>query len=726
MSARTLMAQGLRHRGRDAADERLAGKRASPTPSRSPIRKGIDEDGKPFDVPETKSVVDSLTIPALWSGPTLIIIGSMVANVVVAYALPTSVPCAIGVFAFFRLAYNVGLGVALHYQSHHRSLSRFASRCLRQKGSLSCRFIHWLAEGRMRHVPDFDPALYPDAFVTWLAFKTLVDLILVNDGLCYLILVTKCWNLPDHGSIIVFLQYVTGILLIAFNYWAKVDAHRCIGDYSWYWGDNFFILEQNLTFDGIFGYSWYYGLALLSQSYVILIVSLIAHMLQIGFLVFVENPHIDRTYGGKESPRDAYDEILYDPVEGLFPNRSDALLFLRLDPFRPNDVALVILSLYMVAFNFLAPSPTWSVVHAAVWMFVHWVGIGLLLRYQRSWKNLYNLSRTLYLLAFVLCALRYCWIPSSWADITKGYVSCLIGGIVLVLVTFYSVVSSHQVLGDFATFYGDFFIPTDFYQPKTRYVGIYRFLNNPECVTGYAGLHGMALITQSWTVFWLAFTAQALNFIFIKLVEVPHMEKIYSGSIRREIPAEEALMKLVREHVPDELLAEAERVQERATRDIFLIYKRIASSQFAQDTNAKATVSCPDIVPLHTPMTCTWRTNGRHPASDWLGIYKVDVESAPGMSRGRWIHVPDTESCSGEITFPVEKMPSVGGVYELRYHTNHYNVIAKAVFCVHAPSRRSSVDSASRRGSSSTHLSSPGSGPHVSQLPSPATNTAAT
>lgn len=87
--------------------------------------------------------------------------------------------------------------------------------------------------------------------------------------------------------------------------------------------------------------------------------------------------------GGKESPRDAYDEILYDPVEGLFPNRSDALLFLRLDPFRPNDVALVILSLYMVAFNFLAPSPTWSVVHAAVWMFVHWVGIGLLLRYQR-------------------------------------------------------------------------------------------------------------------------------------------------------------------------------------------------------------------------------------------------------------------------------------------------------------------------------------------------------
>lgn len=33
----------------------------------------------------------------------------------------------------------------------------------------------------------------------------------------------------------------------------------------------------------------------LLQPDVILIVSLIAHMLQIGFLVFVENPHIDRT-----------------------------------------------------------------------------------------------------------------------------------------------------------------------------------------------------------------------------------------------------------------------------------------------------------------------------------------------------------------------------------------------------------------------------------------------
>jgi phosphatidylethanolamine N-methyltransferase len=104
-------------------------------------------------------------------------------------------------------------------------------------------------------------------------------------------------------------SWLTGLTLIAFNLWVKTEAHHVVKDYGWYWGDVFFergrlipggTFDTSLVFDGVFemaphpmysvGYAGYYGLSLIAGSYPLFFVSLWAHALQFGFLVWFENP----------------------------------------------------------------------------------------------------------------------------------------------------------------------------------------------------------------------------------------------------------------------------------------------------------------------------------------------------------------------------------------------------------------------------------------------------
>ena len=116
-----------------------------------------------------------------------------------------------------------------------------------------------------------------------------------------------------------------GTALVLFNLWVKTEAHNVVKDFGWYWGDVFF-QRGALVFDGVFelaphpmysvgaylfprlypllltiltGYAGYYGLSLISGSYAVLFVSLVAHAAQFGFLVTFENPR--KSYLGARS-----------------------------------------------------------------------------------------------------------------------------------------------------------------------------------------------------------------------------------------------------------------------------------------------------------------------------------------------------------------------------------------------------------------------------------------
>ncbi|CAJ0848508.1 6430_t:CDS:2, partial [Entrophospora sp. SA101] len=148
---------------------------------------------------------------------------------------------------------------------------------------------------------DYDFDVIPLEFNTWLLFRQFVDLILLNDFASYICFALSNFGIPeDSGFFINLLRWIGGFFLLWFNIWVKVDAHRVVKDFAWYWGDFFFLIDQSLTFDGVFemaphpmysvGYVGYYGISMITSSYTVLFVSLAAHAAQFAFLTIVENP----------------------------------------------------------------------------------------------------------------------------------------------------------------------------------------------------------------------------------------------------------------------------------------------------------------------------------------------------------------------------------------------------------------------------------------------------
>lgn len=225
-------------------------------------------------------------------------------------------------FAFWRSAYDFGFAWLLRQQSEQK----YIVRTLRQLGWLDTTSESggeqgrewakwWKNELEMKMGEGYSWEALPAEYNSWLIFRQLVDIVLLNDFVAYSLFAWANLTFPaSQGILTHILRWILGWSLIVFNLWVKMDAHRVVKDYAWYWGDAFWlmVMQNDLVFDGVYeiaphpmysvGYAGYYGLSIVVGSYTVLFVSLAAHAAQFAFLLWFENPHIDRTYGGAKKP----------------------------------------------------------------------------------------------------------------------------------------------------------------------------------------------------------------------------------------------------------------------------------------------------------------------------------------------------------------------------------------------------------------------------------------
>ena len=470
-------------------------------------------------------------------------------HILAAYFLPSSlrIPTIGATFLFWRACYNAGIGYLLHLQSQDRRLVSWAKMWKvfvdPKTGENPRPWLYSLIKREMEtKIPeDYNFGEAPIEYNTWLVFRRVVDLILMCDFVSYILFAIACGGTPENeGTMMTIMRWGTGLALFFFNLWVKLDAHRVVKDYAWYWGDFFYLIDQQLTFDGVFemapqtmysiGYAGFYGISLMAASYRVLAISIVAHEAQFAFLYWVENPHIDKTYNAPPPRSQRTETLESDSGSGysLEPGSDNvappldsassvhSLVGLHnIDFHRVTDTSVILLQMYMFALAALTPSTfvyqAAFVINAVLWRLWFSVGVGYILNRQstkkrwtrhflkfgestneawRQWKGTYHIAMTMCYASFIAAAWKVYSLPDSWDDglIVLKHVL----GTSLISLQIWTAVSIYDSLGEFGWFYGDFFFDE---RPQLSYSGIYRYLNNPERLLGLAGVWGAALIT---------------------------------------------------------------------------------------------------------------------------------------------------------------------------------------------------------------------------------------
>ncbi|KAJ6463566.1 phosphatidylethanolamine N-methyltransferase [Mycena sanguinolenta] len=734
-------------------------------------------------------------------------------------------------FAFWRGAYDAGLGWILTKQSKKKWIVRQVQKLGWLDSTRRPAVRNWIKAqlaGKMGKDYSFDEL--PLEYNAWLLFRQAVDVILLNDFLAYCMFAFTCFKVPVGLSFFVHVsRWVGGFLLIAFNLWVKTEAHNVVKDYGWYWGDVFF-QRGALVFDGVFelaphpmysvGYAGYYGLSLISGSYAVLFVSLAGHAAQFGFLVFFENPHIERMYGqrkaiakrtpvsrrpassasitpsasgidldeyntpsatdgetatetdleteteldtdaapvsaGRRRTRSGHQQSPSDASSASPPKkkkavsqhdllnkyfRRDTVILKNLDLFRANDLTLVLVITYSVVISLLPAVSARTTLnlhfaHALAWCLFHCFGLGLLLRAQgqskflvrhflknyhypasdgdrgaiveafANWKAIYNLSLCMSYVSFIGVVWKTYSIPTEWMvghELLRHTLGAMLIGLHI-----WAALECFEVLGLFGWFFGDFF--TEDFPAHLEYTGIYRYLNNPE-VMGGAAWFGFALISGSKLVLTLAIIRHLAQWWFLKVVENPHMQKLYGDSLRQDAGFVKVIKSVASKnarilesragrHAPElrrvakevvkevkgtfdkvyeetadvveEFLAKSKPMISEVMQDTKvllqqsrerLVITRIASDISAHDPskyNLQAVPNAEGALRFHLgePIRLKWEAPQTHSRKDWVGIYRIGANKSTLVTRtssmGLWVPVHD-EEWDGDVPLGVPR-----------------------------------------------------------------------
>jgi phosphatidylethanolamine N-methyltransferase len=199
-----------------------------------------------FVVPETHDMVSQLLDPREPKNLSDVLVLAILAlHIWAAYALPSSLkrPIFAFIFLFWRASYNVGIGYLLTVQSNYKLMVTWAKRMQLfenpETGKNPRPWLYKLLQHELEaKIPkDYKMAQAPIEYNAWLVFRRVVDLILMCDFVSYCLFAIVCAHKPiGEGFAITLARWVAGMALVGFNLWVKLDAHRVVKDYAWYWG----------------------------------------------------------------------------------------------------------------------------------------------------------------------------------------------------------------------------------------------------------------------------------------------------------------------------------------------------------------------------------------------------------------------------------------------------------------------------------------------------------